>query len=101
MLWNSGCVKLPSQRTLRDYTHYANVTIGFSAEVDQHLFDVADLSKDLNRYVVFVIDEMHVKEELVYDKHEGSLIGFVNLGNINNQLLQLEAAMSQETGGML
>jgi len=41
---------------------------------------VADLSNDLNKYVVLVIDEMHLKEELVYDKHEGCLIGFVNLG---------------------
>jgi len=96
MLRNSGCIKLPSQRTLRDYAHYVNATIGFNAEVNQHLFDVADLSKDLNRYVMLVIDEMHVKEELVYDKHEGSLIGFVNLGNINNQLLELEAALSHE-----
>jgi len=45
---------------------------------------------------VLVIDEMHIKEELIYDKHEGSLIGFVNLGNINNQLLELEAVLSQE-----
>ena len=33
-LRQSGCLLLPSQRTLRDYTHYANTTIGFSDEVD-------------------------------------------------------------------
>ena len=96
MLRESGCIKLPSQRTLRDYTHYVNASIGFSAEVDQHLIDVANLSKDRNKYVVLVIDEMHIKEELVYDKHEGSLIGFANLGKTNNQLLELEAALSQD-----
>lgn len=37
-----------------------------------------------------------MKEELVYDKHEGLLIGFVNLGKVNNDLLELEAALSQE-----
>ena len=94
-LRQSGCIKLPSQRTLRDYTHYTNARIGFSAEVDQHLVDVADLSKDLNKYVVLIMDEVHIKEELVYDKHEGSLIGFVNLGATNNQLLEYEAAISQ------
>ena len=93
-----GCIKLPSQRTLRDYTHYTNATIGFSAEVDQHLVDTADLSKDLNKYVVLTMDEVHIKEELVYDKHEGSLIGFVNLGATNNQLLEYEASISQSNG---
>ena len=97
-LKDSGIIKLPSQRTLRDYTHYSTTTIGFSHEVDQHLVDVADLSHDLhNKYVVLIIDEIHIKEELVYDKHQGSLIGFVNLGEINNQLLEFEAAVSQES----
>jgi len=63
--------------------------------VDQHLVEVADLSKNLNKYVILIMDEMHVKEELVYDKHNGCLVGFVNLGNVNNQLTEYEAALSQ------
>ena len=35
MLRNSGCIHLPSQRTLLDYTHYTTTTIGFSVEVDE------------------------------------------------------------------
>jgi len=90
LLKQSGCIKLTSQRTLRDCTHNINASISFSTEVDQHLVDVADLSKDRSKYVVLVIDEMHIKEELVYDKYEGSLIGFIDLGKINNDLLELE-----------
>ena len=37
MLRNSECIRLPSQRTLRDYTHYTSTTIGFSAEVNKQL----------------------------------------------------------------
>ena len=96
-LRDSGVLKLPSQRTLRDYTHYSTTTFGFSHEVDQHLVDVADLSQDLHKYVVLIIDEIHIKEELVYDKHQGCLIGFVNLGETNSQLLEFEAALSQES----
>ena len=29
VLQNSGCIRLPSQRTLRDYTHYVSAKIGF------------------------------------------------------------------------
>ena len=96
ILRQSGCIKLPSQRTLRDYTHYITTSIGFSAEVDSDFACVADLSRDLNKYVTLIIDEVHIKEDLVYDKHEGCLIGFVDLGSINNQLLEFEAALSAD-----
>ena len=39
---------------------------------------------------------MHIKNDLVYDKHEASLIGFVNLGKTNNQLLEFEEALLSE-----
>lgn len=38
-LRNTGVMQLPSQRTLRDYTHYVPATIGFSSQVDQMLLD--------------------------------------------------------------
>ena len=98
LLQSSGCVKLPSQSTLRDYTHFIPSGIGFSADVDKNLIDVAFLSNNLNKYIFLIMDEMHIKNDLVYDKHEASLIGFVNLGNTNNQLLEFEQALlSDET----
>ena len=61
MLRQSKCIKLPSQRTLRDYTHYITTTIGFAAEIDNDLVRVADLSHDLNKYVILIIDEVYIK----------------------------------------
>jgi hypothetical protein len=43
------------------------------------------------------LDEMHIKEDLVYDKHTGKMIGFTDLGDINNHLLAYER--SQSNGG--
>ena len=40
------------------------------------------------------MDEMHIKEDLVYNKHSGELIGFVNLGDINSHLLRFERSLS-------
>ena len=37
-----------------------------------------------------ILDEMKVKQNLVYSKFTGAVIGFTNLGSINNKLLQLE-----------
>ena len=92
ILRQSGCIKLPSQRTLRDYTHFVSTTVGFSTEVDRQLMDIANIEhcKEHEKYVLLLMDEMYVKEDLVYDKHTGALTGFVNLGETNEHLLQLE-----------
>ena len=50
-------------------------------------------SPDHHKLIVVLIDEMHIKEELVYNKHNGRLIGFVDLGNINNHLARFEDAL--------
>ena len=92
-LRQSGCLKLPSQATLRDYTHYIPTKTGFSTEVDRDLLDVAFLNNDLNRYVMIIMDEVHIKNDLVYDKHQGCLVGFIDLGNTNNRLLEFESAL--------
>lgn len=43
MLRNSGVISLPSQRTLRDYTHFVESAAGFSANVDEMLVEVSEV----------------------------------------------------------
>lgn len=95
-LRNSGCMQLPSQRTLRDYTHYVNACTGFSSEVDKMLRNAAklDACPDRERNVLLLLDEMHIRQDLVFDKHSGALIGFCNLGDINDHLQQFEQSLS-------
>ena len=63
--------------------------------MDKDLLNVSFLSNELNKYVVLVMDEVHIiKNDLVYDKHQGCLIGFTNLGETNNSLLKFESALS-------
>lgn len=42
-------------------------------------------------YVGVLFDEIKIKEDLVYDKHTGELIGYCNLDSIGNQLMNLES----------
>lgn len=72
-LRKSGCLSLPSQRTLRDYTHIAAAASGFSAAVDQQLIDAAELATcpEWKKCVVVLLDEMHIREDLVYNKFTG------------------------------
>ena len=42
------------------------------------------------RYVTILLDEMKIKEDIVYDKITGNMIGFCNLGSINDDLMKCE-----------
>ena len=91
LLHESGCLNLPSSRTLRDYTYYNQTSIGFSAATDSELLDVLkrqNLTEDWQKLVIHLLDEVYVREEVVYDKHTGQILGLSNLGDINNHLLR-------------
>ena len=98
--------------------------IGFSADIDNCVLNAADMTNNpLNCYVTLVLNEVHIREDLVYDKHQiredlvydkyqiredlvydkhkGHLIGFVDLGNANNKLMEFEAAMNGDTDQLL
>ena len=50
-------------------------------------------------HVQWSIDEVKIQEDLiVYDKHGRTLHGFVNLGNVNEQLQVLEGLQSRPHG---
>ena len=97
-LRSSGCLHLPSQQTLRDYTHYVEAEAGFSSDVDKMLMTVANIESCpiREKYVFLLLDEMHIKEDLVFDKHSGMMIGFTDLGDINMHLLQFEESMKKD-----
>ena len=42
------------------------------------------------------MDEVHIRDNLVYDKHDGKLVGFVDLGETNNHLLDLQMTSSTD-----
>ena len=97
-LRESKCISLPSQRTLRDYTHFVSSGAGFSAGVDRQLYEVAGVRslKEFQKCVALIIDEMHIREDLVFDKHSGKLVGFVNLGDVNNHMLRFEESLQSD-----
>ena len=97
-LRESGCLHLPSQRTLRDYMYYADTSVGFSSAVDKMLMQAAkvDTSPEREKCVLLLLDEMHIREDLVYDKHSGALVGFTDLGSITMHLLKFEKEIVDE-----
>ncbi|XP_077868103.1 uncharacterized protein LOC144357935 [Saccoglossus kowalevskii] len=79
---------LPCESTLRDYTHFTTTTDGINVDLLQRIkedikFDTEPESK---RNVSLVFDEIKIKSGLVYKKSTGKLVGFCNLGQINEEI---------------
>lgn len=57
---SSGFLRLPSERTLRDYTHYFKSQAGFQPDLNQQLHKEAaiDSLPESKRYIALLIDEI-------------------------------------------
>ena len=77
----TGFVILPSRRRLRDYKNYIRPERGFNKNIIAELQQKVQNFSLVEKYVVLLFDEMKIQENLVWDKHTGELIGFVDLGD--------------------
>lgn len=99
-LRSSGVLKLPSQRTLRDYTNVLKARSGLHRDVDEQLLKEAEIddgAEDCKKLVALLFDEVKIKEDLVYNKHTGEVIGFVDITDINQHLSAYEQSCSEES----
>ena len=96
LLRKSKIIRLPSQRTLRSYVHCYDSQSGFSNELDEQLLMESkhQIKESYQKNVILIGDEMHIREDLVYDKSNGKLVGFCEMGEINDHLLTLEKQYS-------
>ena len=89
----SGVIALPSERTLRDYTHWISIKDGPQSEVLRHIQKSINLSEeatpDSEVYFALSMDEMKIRSGLFFRKHTGELVGFTNLGEANENLERL------------
>lgn len=86
---------LPCGRTLQDYTHWIEAESGVQPEVTEQLMKAAEIDSlpEWKKCVAVVFDEVRVKEGIVYDKHNCRILGFVDLGEVNNSLLSFERSL--------
>lgn len=80
----SGTINLPSERTLTDYSHWAaphsGVQLEFIEEFRTLLVDVPCGQ----HHCALSMDEMKIKSGLVFNKHNGTLVGFTDLSSANS-----------------
>ena len=76
-------LRLRSRKTLRDYRK-----VGFNKDVIEEL--KTEKLFDTQRYVILCFDEMEIQQKLVFDKHDGELIGFLDLGDPDVNYVELQ-----------
>ena len=96
----AGFIELPSERLLFDYSHITEASTGFRPDALDLLKEEAKRSgkedSNFKRYVGLLQDEIKVKSDLVYDKHTGELIGYLDLNKFGNTLNDLENEMEKK-----
>ena len=80
-LRNRGILRLPNQRTLRDYRNFVKPKPGFNKLVIDELVGLMKSYPNIQSHIVLLFDEMKMRFNLVFDKNTGQLIGFRDLGD--------------------
>ena len=78
----TGFVILPSRRRLRDYKNYIKPQRGFNPEIVAELRNKTKGFSEKEKFIVLLMDEMKIQKNLVWDKHSGELVGYVDLGDL-------------------
>ena len=87
----SGFLHLPYANTLRHYTHFTDYPPRLNNELLAHIIKEQNFNDgpDFKHDVCVIMDEMKVKSGLVFSTN-GRLIGFCDVGEINNELKRFE-----------
>ena len=87
-LRSSGFLKLPHKSTLLKYTGFTNMSTGYNYDVNKKFIDDIKLStlREHEKNVSLLFDEMKIKSGLVFSRSTGRLVGFTDLGDVNNEL---------------
>lgn len=66
---SSGCIQLPSQSTLHDYSLCVKSDAGFSTDVDLLLMKANSMlcCPEHEKLVIILLDEIYIREDLIFD----------------------------------
>ena len=87
-LRSSGFSTFPHKSTLLEYTGFTNMSTGYNYDIINKFIDDIKLSilSEHEKNVSLLLDEMKIKSGLVFSRSKRRLVGFTDLGDINNEL---------------
>ncbi|KAJ8023362.1 Transposable element P transposase [Holothuria leucospilota] len=97
LLRDSGFLILPHPSTLYSYTHFTPPSSGLNVDLLRmfHKFWKIGSLQPHEKYVNLLFDEMKIKSDLVFSKSSGKLVGFLNVGDVTQEMEQFEARCTE------
>ena len=89
---------LPCKNTLLNYINFTDPGCGFNIDVISRLVQQVECDEinELEKNVSLVFDEMKIKSGLVFSKTTGKLVGFCEMGEINDEIEKFIKAMESQ-----
>ena len=89
---NLSFIKLPHVNTLKKYINFTSPQSGFDPAIISLLCDDSGIDDlpSFKKNVVISFDEMKIKSDLIYRKSTGELVGFTQMGDINEEFASFE-----------
>ena len=91
-----GLIKLPSERTLWDYTHWIEWNRCSARSHSTWDCKEIDMPEEVKQHTAVVCDEVKVKDSIGCDKYSCQVTGFTSLGDINSHLLDFERSLGTD-----
>ena len=93
-----GFLNLPFKNTLLKYINFTNPQCGFNKDIISRLMDAVDFGsiKEYQKNVSLIFDEMKIKSGLIFCKSTGKLVGFSEMGDINDVTSGFERTVREE-----
>lgn len=92
-------IRLPSERTLYEYSHAFQQTDGCNRDIISHVSGLLEKMKPYQRFFTLIWDEMHIKKSLVFRKSDGRMIGYVKQDNVEKEIELMEKVISASVDG--
>ena len=96
---NLNFLRLPHVNTLKKYLNFTTPKSGFDPVIIQRLVEdskVEDLD-DPFKSVSVIYDEMKIKSDLVFRQGTGQLVGFTEMGDINEEFRAFERRVEESS----
>jgi len=91
LMRQTGMIKLPSSSTLFEYANVDNVEEGIDEKVIKSVADRLKKFKEKHKkYHILMADEIHISQNLVFQRSTGRIIGYTSLDDIDSEVSNLE-----------
>ena len=91
-------MRLPHVNTLNKYSNFTQPQTGFNPDILRELILDAGLEKipEYKKNVAICYDEMKIKSSLVYSRTLGKMVGFTEIGNMNDEFKTFQEKLERE-----